>query len=184
MKLAIASILAVLLLAASLPVFAGSVEPTHYFGVGPGVPDFGQNNFWDQGSSKYFYNYYPPSRWEQYGYGTGDAGMGYGPYIYGGRQVPQLAQDMPDFGLHVMKPNLKWIGGNQVRVTVPAGPGAVTQLRVDVLAWNGAVLQSATVTCPPYEVIAILPEGATNIRVSMGMSDGFNSTVIPLIPVE
>lgn len=177
-------IVACVLVFAGISALAGSVDPPHYFGPGPGYPDYGQNNVFGSGGDKYFYSYYPPEQWGRYGYGTGDAGLGYGPYIYGGRTVPQLAQDRPNFGLPVMNPKLKWIGGNQVRITVPPGPGVVTQLRVEVLAWNGGVIESGIIDCPPYEIIARLPEGATNIRVTMGLADGYSTTVVPLIPVE
>jgi hypothetical protein len=83
----------------------------------------------------------------------------------------------------VIKPKLKWIGGNQVRVYVPHSPSQVRQMKVDVLAFNGEVIQTATVTNPPYEIIAILPEGATTIRVNVGLCDGFSASAYPIIPV-
>jgi hypothetical protein len=61
-------------LAVSAVSIAGSGEPKHYFGPGPGYPDLGD---------KYFYNHHPPEEWGTYGYGTGHMSLGYGPYVYG-----------------------------------------------------------------------------------------------------
>jgi len=165
------TIVSALMLALVAPVLAGDVEPQRYFGPGPGYPDL---------SAKYFYNYYPPEKWGKYGYGTGHLGMGYGPYMYGGRRVPSLAEDRPDFGVPALRPALKWIGGNEVRVSAPSG---VRQLTVDVLSFNGAVLQTGTVTSAPYEIIAVLPEGATTIRVRMDLPDGYSVRLFSIQPV-
>jgi len=161
----------------ALPAMGGNVEQPRYFGPGPGYPDYG--------SAKYFYNYYPAENWEVYGYGTGHMGMGYGPYIYGGRRTQPTLVDRPDLSMPVLKPKLKWIGGNEVKVTAPKRPESVRQLTVDVLAFNGAVLETGTVATPPFEIIARLPEGATSIRVYMDLTDqGFSAVVYPIVPVR
>lgn len=159
----------------TLPAWAGYVEQPRYFGPGTGYPDFG--------SASFFYRYYPPNRWGTYGYGTGHAGQGYGPYVYGGRIYEPSLEQRPDLSMPMIKPRLKWIGGNQVRVYAPGSPGRVRQMKVDVLAFNGEVIQTATVASPPYEIIAILPEGATTIRVNLGLCDGFSASAYPIIPV-
>jgi len=170
LRMAIALVLA---LALVVPVLAGQVEPRRYFGPGVGYPDYG--------SSKYFYNYYPPEKWGTYGYGTGHMGMGYGPYIYGGRKLPPSAEDQANYGLATIRPKLKWIGGNQVLVSAPAG---VKQITVDVLSFSGAVLETGTVVSPPFQIIARLPEGATSIRVRLDLPDsGFSAMAFSIQPV-
>ena len=178
MRVRIAGVLFVLLLAImiAMPTRAGNVEPPRYFGPGPGYPDYG--------SATYFYKQYPPEKWNVYGYGTGHAGMGYGPYIYGGRRTEPTLEERPDLAMPMVKPKVKWIGGNEVRVAIPASPSSITQLKVDVLAFNGAVLESGTVVSAPYEIIAHLPEGATSIRVYTCLADGFSSVVFPVVPTK
>lgn len=160
-----------------VPAWAGDVEPPHYFGPNVGYKDFG--------SSKYFYKQYPVEKWDIYGYGTGHMGMGYGPYVYGGRKSAPTVLELPDYGMPTIKPNLKWIGGNQVRVTTRPGPAAITGLTVDVLAYNGSVLETATAVAAPFEIIANLPDGAASIRVYMDLANnGFSATVFPIVPVK
>lgn len=161
----------------AIPVLAGNAETPRYFGPGPGYPDYG--------SARYFYNYYPSESWEVYGYGTGHMGMGYGPYIYGGQRTQQTLVDRPDLSMPMVKPRVKWIGGNEVKIAAPSRPGTVVQLTVDVLAFNGDVLETGTVIGPPYEIIARVPEGATSIRVHIALSDqGFSAVVYPIVPVR
>ncbi|MBI2842901.1 MAG: hypothetical protein HYX78_05830 [Armatimonadetes bacterium] len=175
-KAATGLLLAAFVLALLLPAWGGDVEPPRYFGPGVGYKDFG--------SSKYFRTYYPPEKWEKYGYGTGHMGMGYGPYIYSGPRTERPVFDRPDFATPLVKPRLKWIGGNQVRVITPSSAGNIQQLQVDVLAFNGAVLHTGTAVRAPYEIVALLPEGAASIRVRINLVDGFSAVVFPIVPVK
>ncbi|HOM71019.1 MAG TPA: hypothetical protein PLU88_09345 [Armatimonadota bacterium] len=165
-----------LVVAVALPVMAGGGEPPRYFGYTSGYPDFG--------SAEYFREYYPADKWEVYGYGTGHLGMGYGPYIYGGYERNWSAEERPELSMPMLKPKVKWIGGNEVKVTAPKRPDAIEQVTVDILAFNGAVIATGTVTTPPFQIIAQLPEGATSIRVYMDLRDGFSSVVFPIQPVR
>ncbi|MEN6520975.1 MAG: hypothetical protein ABFD46_07480 [Armatimonadota bacterium] len=176
-RTAVAILTLVLAVLLTLPALAGNADLPRYFGPGPGYPDYG--------SARYFYNYYPSQSWEVYGYGTGHMGMGYGPYIYGGQRGQQTLLDRPDLAMPMVKPRVKWIGGNEVKVAAPSRPGTVVQLTVDVLAFNGDVLETGTVTSPPYEIIARVPEGATSIRVHISLADqGFSAVVYPIVPVR
>ncbi len=166
-------VLAILIIA-SLPSWAGNAPPERYFGIGSGYPDYG--------SASYFLRTYPEDKWSVYGYGTGFMGMGYGPYIYGGRNTERTLQEEPGLAYRPVTPKLKWIGGNQVQVNVPAPAGAIKQIQVDVLAFNGAVLETGTVVNPPFVIIAQLPEGAASIRVYTSTMDGFSSVVYPIVP--
>jgi hypothetical protein len=165
-----------LLVAVALPVLAGEVQPHRYFGRGPGYLDPARDfmSYGDPGA-KYFRSSYPESRWGKYGYGTGHLGQGYGPYIFGGRSTSKLVEDRPDHGMPMLRPSLNWIGGNEVRVTAPWSPSQVKTLHVEVVNFVGAVLETGTVSDPPYEIIARLPEGATQIRVSTELSDGLSA---------
>lgn len=164
-------------LAIAIPAWSGDVEPPHYFGSGTGYKDFG--------SSKYFYSQYPPEKWDAYGYGTGHMGMGYGPYIYGGRGIDRTALERSDYGIPTIVPKLKWMGGTQVRVRIPVDPLAVVKMRVDVLAFNGAVLETAADAVAPFEIVTDLPQGSATVRVHVDLADsGFSATAFPIVPTK
>lgn len=161
---------------AALPVLASDLEQKHYFGPNVGYPD--------APNAKYFYSYYPPDKWDKYGYGTGDMGQGYGPYVYGGKKSAPTMLERNDFGMPLLRPKLKFLGGNSVLVTPPARPDLVQGMIVDVVAFNGAVLETGTVT-GNQEIIANLPEGSASIRVYVELANnGFSAQVFPIVPVN
>lgn len=161
-----------LILLVSAVAWANRDEPRRYFGPGVGYPDLG---------SKYFYRYYPPDQWGKYGYGTGHMGLGYGPYIYGGKRVPPAVRDRAEFGFRSVTASFKRVGANQVRVSAP-NAGYVTGLTVNVLSYSGDVLETGRVTVPPFDIIAHLPDGANSVQVRIDLVNGYSAAGYSLVP--
>lgn len=166
----VAAVIVVLALASSVAL-ADAAPSTRYFGPGPGYPDLGD---------KYFYRYYPPSDWGQYGYGTGHMGVGYGPYIYGKYRLDRSAAELRALAPYPVQPKMKRIGYDQVRVYMPENPRVVS-MTVNVVA-DAAVIETGTVSAPPYEIIAHVPAGADVIQVQVNLVDGISAVGYPLIP--
>jgi hypothetical protein len=183
MKIRITGVLFILAFAALIasPALGDDIVPRRYFGPGPGYPDYASSQyFFGFGSEKYFLRQYPEEQWGIYGYGTGHMGMGYGPYIYGGRNERRTWEDRPDLAMPVIRPKLRWLGGNAVSVKVPS---CVLSTTIEVIAFNGAVLTSEIITTRGTTIY--LPEGATSVRLCMCLPcNGFSAQSFSIIPVN
>mgnify|MGYP005851643679 CR=1 FL=1 len=183
MKVRIVGVFFILAFAALIasPLFGDNIVPRRYFGPGPGYPDYASSEyFFGFGSEKYFLRQYPEERWGVYGYGTGHMGMGYGPYIYGGRTDKQTWEDRPDLAMPGIRPKLTWTGGSAIKIKVP---NCVLSTTIEIVAFNGAILYSEVITGRGTTVF--IPEGSTSIRLCMCLpGNGFSAQSFPIVPVN
>lgn len=143
---------------------------------GTGYPTPGDN------PGDFYHRYIPPEQWGQYGYGTGHAGEGYGPYIFKDpdKQPRGMFDELPAPLSQSPPPSIK-VKNGCVRVALPSTVPGICRVTVTLVAFNNADLVTQTATAPPYVFNLPVMDGLKNVRVRIDyVNNGLSATSYPL----